>query len=100
MLDFYDFDRRWARVDHLVPGMDDLLERAKRNGVVDGTPFFLDRSGRADPLINASWRAPAGAMGLRSDTVRRYAYSLKVWLDFLTRLVWVGPCQPGGVCFV
>lgn len=83
-LNFYDFQRRWASVESLVSGVDDVLTRARRNGAVDGTPFFIDPWGRADPLVNAYWRAPRpGAMGLKIDTVRRYAYSLKVWLDFL-----------------
>ncbi|MGW4330461.1 hypothetical protein ACWEKR_31785 [Nocardia sp. NPDC004573] len=81
---FYDFQRRWANVDHLVDGVGDVLAQARQNGAVDGTPFFVDPWGRADPLINAFWRAPKpGAMGLKVDTLRRYAFSLKVWLDFL-----------------
>ncbi|WP_245562829.1 site-specific integrase [Nocardia araoensis] len=81
---FYDFQRRWANVDHLVEGVGDVLAQARQNGAVDGTPFFVDPWGRADPLINAFWRAPKpGAMGLKVDTLRRYAFSLKVWLDFL-----------------
>jgi hypothetical protein len=71
-LGFYDFGRTWARVDDLVPGFGDVRERARRNGAV------------ADYIVNAFWRAPwPGAMGLKAGTVRRYAYSLKVWLDFL-----------------
>lgn len=81
---FYDFRRRWADVEHLVPGVGDVLGRARRNGALEGTPFFIDPWFRADPVVNAYWRAPKpGAMGLKSETVRRYAYSLKVWLDFL-----------------
>jgi hypothetical protein len=83
-LGFYDFGRTWARVDDLVPGFGDVRERARRNGAVDGTPLFVAPSGRADYIVNAFWRAPwPGAMGLKAGTVRRYAYSLKVWLDFL-----------------
>jgi integrase len=33
-------------------------------------------------LVNAFWRAP-GVRGLAKSTLRRYAFSLKVWLDFL-----------------
>jgi hypothetical protein len=89
-LGFYDFGRTWARVDDLVPGFGDVRERARRNGAVDGTPLFVAPSGRADYIVNAFWRAPwPGAMGLKAGTVRRYAYSLKVWLDFLHA---VGAC--------
>jgi hypothetical protein len=68
-----------------VSDFGDVLERARRNGAVDATPFFLDPWGRADPVGNAAfWRAPKpGAMRLKPDTVRGYAFSLKVWLDFL-----------------
>jgi hypothetical protein len=33
-------------------------------------------------LVNAFWRAP-NVCGLTGETLRRYAFSLKVWLDFL-----------------
>jgi integrase len=82
---FYDFHREWASVEHLLPGAGDVLDRARRNGAREGTPFFLDPSGRADWLVNAFWRSP-GIRGLKADTQRRYAYSLKVWLDFLVML--------------
>jgi integrase len=82
VLSFYEFDRVWEPVDDLVPGVGDVLAWARRNGAREGTPFFVDPSGRADVLVNAFWRAP-GVRGLKEETQRRYAYSLKVWLDFL-----------------
>nr|WP_197672068.1 site-specific integrase [Alloactinosynnema sp. L-07] len=61
-----------------------MLERARRNGARDGTPYLLGPDGRADARINAFWRAPGvGGRRLARDTKRRYAFSLKVWLDFL-----------------
>jgi Phage integrase, N-terminal SAM-like domain len=83
-LDFYEFRRCLEPVDDIVPGVTvgDVVARAKRNGARDGTPFFLTPTGRADPRVNAFWRAP-GARGLSKGTKRRYAFSLKVWLDFL-----------------
>ncbi|WP_237088142.1 site-specific integrase [Nocardia seriolae] len=83
-MDFYDFGRPPVPVEDLVPGFGDVMARARRNGAVDGTPLFLGPDGRADPLINAFWRAPKpGAAGLKPESIRRYAFSLKVWLDFL-----------------
>jgi integrase len=82
-LNFYGFDREWESVCDLVPDVGDVLARARRNGAREGTPFFVDPSGRADVLVNAFWRAP-GVRGLKEETQRRYAYSLKVWLDFLS----------------
>ncbi len=83
-LDFYDFRRRLQPVDDIVSDIaaGDVVERARRNGARDGTPFFLAPSGRADARVNAFWRAP-GVRGLAKGTKRRYAFSLKVWLDFL-----------------
>lgn len=62
--------------------MGDVLARARRNGARDGTPFLVGPDGRADALVNAFWRAP-DVRGLTEETQRRYAFSLKVWLDFL-----------------
>ena len=81
-LHFYDFRQRFVSVDDVVPGLGDVEARAKRNGARDGTPFFLDPWGRADALVNAYWRDPL-VRGRATGTVRRYALSLKVWLDFL-----------------
>ena len=83
-LDFYDFRRRLEPVDDVVSGIavGEVAVWAKRNGARDGTPFFLAPGGRADGRVNAFWRAP-GVRGLAKGTVRRYAFSLKVWLDFL-----------------
>jgi Phage integrase, N-terminal SAM-like domain len=82
---FYGLGRDWASIEDLIPGMGDIAGRARRNGAREGTPFFLDPAGRADWRINAFWRAP-GIRGLKPETQRRYAYSLKVWLDFLTAI--------------
>jgi site-specific recombinase XerD len=81
-LDFYDFGQQFALVEDVVPGLGDVSAWAKRNGARDGTPFFLDPWGRADALVNAFWRDPM-MRGRASSTVRRYALSFKVWLNFL-----------------
>src|SRR5262249_44354459 len=81
-LDFYDFSKELEPVQDLVTGVGDVLAWARRNGARHGTPMFLDPSGRADVKVNAFWRAP-GVRGLAVATQRRYAFSLKVWLDFL-----------------
>lgn len=81
-LDFYDFSRELESVDDLVPDAGDVLARAKRNGARHGTPYFLAPSGRADVLVNSFWRDPS-VRRLTEGTKRRYARSLKVWLDFL-----------------
>lgn len=81
-LDFYDARNPFIAVGDLVPGVGDVLARAKGNGARDGTPFFVNPSGRADALVNAFWRDPF-TRGRPIGTVRRYAMSLKVWLDFL-----------------
>jgi site-specific recombinase XerD len=81
-LGFYGVGKGLVPVDDLVPGCGDVLAWAKRNGARDGTPFFISPSGRAEVLINAFWRSPK-ARNLAASTQRRYAFSLKVWLDFL-----------------
>lgn len=81
-LHFYDFQRQFVSVDDVVPGLGDIKAWAKRNGAREGTPLFLDPSGRADPLVNAYWRDPL-VRGRATGTLRRYAVSVKVWLDFL-----------------
>ncbi|WP_235624127.1 hypothetical protein [Mycolicibacterium goodii] len=81
-LHFYDFQRRFVSVDDVVPGLGDIADWAKRNGARDGTPFFLDPWGRADAVVNAYWRDPA-IKRRATAPVRRYALSLKIWLDFL-----------------
>lgn len=84
-LDFYAFKRPLVPVDDLAPEAGDVLVRARRNGAREGTPVFLDPAGRADALVNAFWRDP-DVRRLKPSTVRRYARSLKVWLDFLHSL--------------
>ncbi len=81
-LHFYDFQQQFVSVDDVIPGLGDVEAKAKRNGARDGTPFFLDPWGRADALVNAYWRDPL-VRGRATGTLRRYALSLKVWLDFL-----------------
>ncbi|MDN4519650.1 site-specific integrase [Mycolicibacterium austroafricanum] len=81
-LHFYDFQQRFVSVNDVVPGLGDVETWAKRNGARDGTPFFLDPWGRADALVNAYWRDPL-VRGRATGTLRRYALSLKVWLNFL-----------------
>lgn len=80
-LGFYDFRRGLMRVDDLVD-CGDVLERARSNGAANGTPFFLDPAGHADVVVNAFWRV-LDTRRLAASTWRRYARSLKVWLDFL-----------------
>ena len=76
----------WAPVEDLVPGAEAYRRsstpqrRPGRNALLPGTV----RTGRLW-RINAFWRAP-GIRGLKPETQRRYAYSLKVWLDFLTAI--------------
>ena len=81
-LHFYDFRQQFVSVDDVISGIADVETWAKRNGARDGTPFFLDPWGRADALVNAYWRDPL-VRGRATGTLRRYALSLKVWLDFL-----------------
>jgi integrase len=81
-LDFYDFSRDLESVEDLVPGLGDVHAWARRNGARHGTPILLDPSGRADVRVNAFWRAPQ-VRGLAVATQRRYAFSLKMWLEFL-----------------
>lgn len=81
VLDFWDFQREWASAEDIVPGLD-VVGLAKANGAREGTPFFLSPDGRADWRVNSFWRAP-GVRSLGVETQRRYAFSLKVWLDFL-----------------
>ena len=81
-LHFYDFRQPFVSVDEVVPGLGDVETWARRNGARDGTPFFVDPWGRADALVNAYWRDPL-VRGRAPGTLRRYALSLKVWLDFL-----------------
>jgi hypothetical protein len=81
-LGFYDFQRELPSLESLIPGLGDVYDRARLNGARTGTPYFLDPFGRADALVNAFWRCPP-IRGKALSTKRRYAFSLKVWLDFL-----------------
>jgi integrase family protein with SAM-like domain len=69
-------------------------ERARRNGARSGTPYFTGPDGRPDPRINQFWREP-GVRGRSEATIRRSAFSVKVWLNFLAAcgVAWdqVGP---------
>lgn len=82
-LAFYDWNKPFAK----VPEMDclDPAEMARRNGAVDGTPYFVAPDGRADARINQFWRDPS-VRGLAVETKRRYAFSLRVWLNFLNAI--------------
>jgi hypothetical protein len=82
LLDFYDADRPLAAVDDVVPGAGDVWDRAQRNGARPGTPYFIGPEGRPDARINRFWREP-GVRGRAEATLRRYAFSVKVWLNFL-----------------
>ncbi|WP_199745494.1 site-specific integrase [Amycolatopsis sp. WAC 04182] len=94
-LGFYEFDRVWDPGDAVAPDLRGVAERARANGAREGTPFLLAPSGRADPVVNAFWRAPP-VRRLSAETKRRYAFSLKVWLTFLHRIeVEWGQVTPG-----
>ena len=81
-LDFYDENRPFAVIGDLVPGAGDVWERARRNGARSGTPYFTGPDGRPDARINRFWREP-GVRGRSEATIRRYTFSVKVWLNFL-----------------
>ncbi|MBA0045098.1 site-specific integrase [Mycobacteroides sp. LB1] len=56
---------------------------ARRNGAIDGTPYFVGPDGRADARINLFWREPS-VRAMARGTQRRYALSLRIWLNFLS----------------
>lgn len=82
LLEFYDSARPFAAVDDLIPGVGDVYARAVANKAKNGTPYFLRPDGRSDARINLFWR-DSGVRTLKVTTQHRYAWSLKVWLDFL-----------------
>ncbi|MFG2235933.1 site-specific integrase [Streptomyces sp. NPDC048723] len=60
----------------------DIHERAARNGARHGTPILISPTGYSDPRVNLFFRT--GSMAAAPvTTMRRYAYSLAVWLTFL-----------------
>jgi hypothetical protein len=81
-LDFYDENRPFTAIGDLVPGAGEVWERARRNGARSGTPYFTGPDGRPDARINRFWREP-GIRGRSEATICRYAFSVKVWLNFL-----------------
>jgi integrase len=81
-LSFYDTPRTLTTPAGIDLGPDDLGSLAIRNGARRGTPIFLTPDGRVDVRVNRFWRQP-GVRSLTRETQRRYAFSLKVWLDFL-----------------
>lgn len=81
-LDFYSGDRPFVAVEDLVPGVGGVWDLARRNGAREGTPFFVGPGGRPDGRVNRFWREP-GIRTRSPETLRRYAHSLKVWLNFL-----------------
>jgi hypothetical protein len=83
-LDFYDFNTKLDPAgDGQVAGFGDVHERAARNGARHGTLVLVGPSGVADARVNLFFRL-GDVAGRRPRTWRRYAYSLLVWLDFLT----------------
>ena len=83
-LDFYDFRAELDSAgDELVASFGDVHERAAMNGARQGTPILVGPSGTADARVNLFFRI-GDVAGRRPRTCRRYAYSLLVWLDFLT----------------
>ncbi|MEV5449529.1 site-specific integrase [Streptomyces sp. NPDC052535] len=82
-VDFYDMVGAVPLVGaEEFPWLGDLHERAARNGARHGTPILISPTGRADPRINLFFRTGMMA-GASVKTMRRYAYSLAVWLTFL-----------------
>lgn len=79
-LGFYDRSKPFVAVPEV--SWADPTEMAKRNGAIDGTPYFVAPDGRADYRVNLFWRDPS-VRGLAAGTLRRYALSLRVWLNFL-----------------
>ncbi|GAA2440551.1 site-specific integrase [Mycolicibacterium llatzerense] len=82
-LEFYDRRKPFATTDGaagLVPS-----EMARQNGAIDGTPYFVGPDGRADARINLFWRDPS-VRAMATGTQRRYAFSLRVWLNFLNAI--------------
>lgn len=79
-LDFHDSSHPFV----ICPEFSDLdpAVMGRQNGAVDGTPLFVAPDGRADPRINRFWRDPS-TQKLSVESMRRYAFSLKVWLNFL-----------------
>ncbi|WP_344748853.1 hypothetical protein [Kribbella aluminosa] len=84
-MDFYDLMAPVALIE--VSGLEwfgGVGERAVRNGARHGTPILSPPAGvRPDPRINLFFRTGSMA-GASPATWRRYAYSLAVWLDFLS----------------
>lgn len=81
-LSFYADPRDLAAPNGVDLGVDDLADLAICNGARRGTPVFVAPSGWIDARVNGFWRQP-GVRSLTPETQRRYAFSLKVWLDFL-----------------
>jgi integrase len=85
-LDFYNFNAKLDSAgDEHVARFGDVHEWAARNGARHGTPVLVGPSGVADARVNLFFRI-GDVAGRRPRTWRRYAYSLLVWLDFLTGL--------------
>ncbi|MFI0716384.1 integrase [Streptomyces inhibens] len=82
-VDFYDFRRDLRCPDSdLLDAYGDVHDWARRNGARQGTPFLVAPDGRADPRINLFFRV-GPVVARRPRTLRRYAFSLVVWLEFL-----------------
>lgn len=81
-LDFYTRAAEFSEADLDAAGQTDLMAWARRNGALEGTPFMLGPDGQPDVRVNRFWRDPS-VRSLSPGTRRRYAFSLKVWLDFL-----------------
>jgi integrase len=80
-LDFYDEAHPFASVQDFGLTVD-VLALARSNGARDGTPFLVSPYSRPDARLNRFWREPS-VRTLARESQRRYAYSLKVWLNFL-----------------
>ena len=71
-----------AAADLPRPNASACWPRWPRNGARPGTPYFVGPDARPDARINRFWREP-GIRGRAEATLRRYAFSVKVWLNFL-----------------
>ncbi|WSG61043.1 transposase [Nocardia sp. NBC_01730] len=80
-VDFYDFYKS-ASVVEGVAWFGDVHQRAAADGARHGTPILTPLSGRLGPRVNLFFRTDSMAAAAPT-TMRRYAYSLAVWLEFL-----------------
>jgi integrase len=80
---FYDLGPSWAEVSSQeLESLGDIPAWFRANGRRDGQPVLIGPDGHPDPRIDAFFSSRR--MAARSPgTNRKYAFSLRVWLDFL-----------------